>query len=109
MNRKTVKAQDKGRVVTQRCNKVATDLICLPAKRDDSEDMNRAPRFRRTPQQVKAAHAYQFACQQEERYLGSVFVTVQGQRDAEAKTAAAYAEVARLQAAAFAHDAKVSS
>ena len=40
----------------------------------------------------KAAHkAYSYALAQEERYLGSVFVTPIGQREKEAKTQAAYA------------------
>lgn len=45
---------------------------------------------RLTPAQKKALDSYKFALQQEDRYLGSVFVTVQGQRDIEAKTQKAY-------------------
>ena len=45
---------------------------------------------RRTPAQLKALKAYQFAERQEDRYLGSVFVTPSGQRDYEAKTKAAH-------------------
>ena len=45
---------------------------------------------RKTPAQNKALKAYNNALRQEDRYLGSVFVTPQGQRDIEAKTAAAY-------------------
>lgn len=48
-------------------------------------------RPRRTPAQMKALKAYNFALAQEDRYMGSVFVTAMGQRDYEAKTAAAYA------------------
>jgi hypothetical protein len=45
---------------------------------------------RKTPDQKKAFEAYEFALRQEDRYLGSVFVTPQGQRDVEARTTAAY-------------------
>ncbi len=51
---------------------------------------------RRTPAQMKALRAYNFALAQEDRYLGSVFVTPMGQRDYEAKTQAAYQECKRL-------------
>jgi hypothetical protein len=51
---------------------------------------------RKTKEQVAALKAYEFALRQEDRYLGSVFVTPAGQRDIEAKTAAAYAECKRL-------------
>lgn len=51
---------------------------------------------RKTPAQNKAFKAYQFAVQQEDRYLGSVFVTPSGQRAVEAKTRAAYEECKRL-------------
>ena len=53
-------------------------------------------RKRLTSQQKKAIDAYLFACAQEERYMGSVFVTPRGQRDHENKVSAAYAEVVRL-------------
>lgn len=43
-----------------------------------------------TAAQRKAVKSYEFALQQEDRYLGSVFVTPRGQRDVEAKTKAAY-------------------
>ncbi len=46
---------------------------------------------RKTPAQSKALKAYNFALAQEDRYLGSVFVTPKGQADIEAKTAAAFA------------------
>ena len=45
---------------------------------------------RKTTEQKKAFEAYQFAERQEDRYLGSVFVTHPGQREYEAKTTAAY-------------------
>ena len=37
-----------------------------------------------------ALKAYRFAVQQEDRYMGSVFVTSSGQREHEAKVATAY-------------------
>ena len=43
-------------------------------------------KIRRTPAQKKALDAYNFALKQEDRYLGSVFVTAKGQRDHEALT-----------------------
>lgn len=49
-----------------------------------------------TPQQKKALAAYEYALKQEDRYLGSVFVTPSGQREIEAKRAAAYEECKRL-------------
>jgi len=48
-------------------------------------------RVKLTPEQKKALEAYNFASQQEDRYMGSVFVTPSGQRAQEAKTAEAYA------------------
>jgi len=51
---------------------------------------------RKTPAQNKAYKAYVFAEQQEDRYLGSVFVTPVGQRGYEAKTKAAHDECIRL-------------
>ncbi len=51
---------------------------------------------RLTKDQKKARDAYNFALRQEDRYLGSVFVTPQGQRDIEAKTRAAYEACKRL-------------
>lgn len=53
-------------------------------------------KFKLTKDQSKALKAYQFAEQQEDRYLGSVFVTPIGQRQYEAKTKAAYEECKRL-------------
>lgn len=51
---------------------------------------------RLTKDQKAALAAYEFALRQEDRYLGSVFVTPMGQRDIEAKTAAAYARCKAL-------------
>lgn len=45
---------------------------------------------RLTKAQREALNAYEFAVRQEDRYLGSVFVTPIGQREYEAKTQAAY-------------------
>jgi hypothetical protein len=47
-------------------------------------------RPRLTPAQKKALDAYTFAVRQEDRYLGSVFVTPAGQRAAEERTRIAY-------------------
>lgn len=48
---------------------------------------------RLTSEQRKAIYAYNYALRQEDRYLGSVFVTPMGQREKEAatKTAADFA------------------
>jgi hypothetical protein len=51
---------------------------------------------RLTPAQKAALKAYEYALKQEDRYLGSVFVTAQGQRDIEAKTKAAYEQCKAL-------------
>jgi hypothetical protein len=51
---------------------------------------------RMTPVQKKALAAYRFAVAQEDRYLGSVFVTPSGQRRVEGLTKAAYDECTRL-------------
>lgn len=50
----------------------------------------KAARPRLTKAQREALKAYEFAVRQEDRYLGSVFVTPIGQREYEAKTQAAY-------------------
>lgn len=55
-----------------------------------------APKVRLTPEQKKAWEAYRFAERQEDRYLGSVFVTPSGQRKYEAATKAAYERCKRL-------------
>jgi hypothetical protein len=47
-------------------------------------------------EQRAAIAAYEAALRNEDRYLGSVFVTPQGQRDVEAKTRAAYDAAVRL-------------
>ena len=59
-------------------------------------DFPQVKKIRKTPAQKKALDAYNFALRQEDRYLGSVFVTVQGQRDIEAKTKVAYDACKRL-------------
>jgi hypothetical protein len=48
------------------------------------------PKPRLTPVQRAALKVYNFALAQEDRYLGSVFVTTAGQREREAKTKVAY-------------------
>jgi hypothetical protein len=53
-------------------------------------------KVRLTPAQKKALAQYNFCLQQEDRYLGSVFVNAHGQRQVEAKTAAAHEECKRL-------------
>ena len=52
--------------------------------------------MRLTKDQKKALEAYRFAERQEDRYMGSVFVTTSGQRDHEAKVRAAYETCKRL-------------
>jgi len=47
-------------------------------------------KLRKTPAQAKALRDYNYALQQEDRYLGSVFVTNHGQAAIEAKTKVAY-------------------
>ena len=49
-----------------------------------------------TKQQREALKAYNYALQQEDRYMGSVFVTSHGQRLQEAKTKTAYDYCKRL-------------
>ena len=51
---------------------------------------------RLTNEQKADKLAYEYAERQEDRYLGSVFVTPHGQREYEAKTQAAYQECKRL-------------
>jgi hypothetical protein len=51
---------------------------------------------RLTKEQRAALEAYKFAVRQEDRYLGSVFVTPIGQRGYEAKTQAAYEKCKQL-------------
>jgi len=57
---------------------------------------NTATKVRRTPAQMKALKAYNFALQQEDRYLGSVFAHSRGAREHEAKVATAYQACKRL-------------
>ena len=52
--------------------------------------------MRLTKDQKKALEAYRFAERQEDRYMGSVFVTTVGQRQYEEKTKAAYENCKRL-------------
>jgi hypothetical protein len=54
------------------------------------ESVSEAAKLKLTKEQRIALKAYEFALAQEDRYLGSVFVTPQGQRDKEAATRAAY-------------------
>lgn len=53
-------------------------------------------RTKLTAEQRKAMKAYRFAEQQEERYLGSVFVNSVGQRKVETATREAYENCKRL-------------
>ena len=53
-------------------------------------------KIRLTPAQKKALTEYNFRLAQEDRYLGSVFVTPMGQREHEAKTQAAYQACLKL-------------
>jgi cell division protein FtsN len=64
-----------------------------PSARQPTNQANqmKATRRRLTPEQKKALAKYEYALRQEDRYLGSVFVTPQGQRDIESKTATAFA------------------
>jgi len=55
-----------------------------------------ATKVKLTPAQKKALAAYEFRLREEDRYLGSVFVTPMGQRQIEAKTKVAYDECVRL-------------
>jgi hypothetical protein len=52
--------------------------------------MQTMKRPRLTKPQAAALKKYLYAVSQEDRYLGSIFVTPQGQRDKEASTQAAY-------------------
>ena len=56
----------------------------------DQDVSNPTKKKRLTPAQSKALKAYNFALQQEDRYLGSVFVNKAGQDRVEAATRAAY-------------------
>ena len=53
-------------------------------------------KVRLTPAQRKALKAYKFAEQQEDRYMGSVFVNHRGEAEYRAKTRAAYEACKRL-------------
>lgn len=52
--------------------------------------------MRRTKEQIKAEETLRRALSEEDRYMGSVFVTPMGQRDHEAKVKAAYANYHRV-------------
>ena len=52
--------------------------------------MTKTPKPRLTRQQKSALDAYNYALRQEDRYLGSVFVTPSGQREIEGRTKMAY-------------------
>ena len=56
----------------------------------------RAPKPKLTGTQKRAFAQYRFRLREEDRYLGSVFVTPHGQRAIEEKTRAAYEECKRL-------------
>jgi hypothetical protein len=62
-------------------------FCCIPSGLGYSPTM----KTKLTPAQKAALKAYNFANAQEDRYLGSVFVTPAGQREKEANTQAAYA------------------
>ena len=53
-------------------------------------------KIRLTKQQKKALNEYNFRLREEDRYLGSVFVTSFGQRQIEAKTRIAYEQCKAL-------------
>jgi hypothetical protein len=52
--------------------------------------MKTQPKIKLTREQKKALDAYEFRLREEDRYLGSVFVTPEGQRRIEARTKEAY-------------------
>lgn len=56
----------------------------------DDADPKFKPKVKLSKAQKAALANYNFRLAQEDRYLGSVFVTPMGQRDIEAKTRAAY-------------------
>ena len=60
-----------------------------------------------TPAQKKALERYNHALRQEDRYLGSVFVTPMRQREIEAKTKASYDARERMAKAKAKAEAKV--
>jgi hypothetical protein len=62
--------------------KQITDFLC--------GETETKPKVRLTSVQKKALDAYKFAVQQEDNYLGSVFVNSVGQKKYEAKTKEAY-------------------
>lgn len=54
------------------------------------------PKVKLTAEQRKALAAYEFRLREEDRYMGSVFVTAHGQRQIEARTREAYEACKRL-------------
>lgn len=52
--------------------------------------MANTTKIKLTRDQKQALASYEYALKQEDRYLGSAFVTPMGQREIEAKTKAAY-------------------
>lgn len=58
--------------------------------------MKAVSKKRLTKDQKAALKAYEFSLREEDRYLGSVFVTPTGQREKEAKTRDAYEKCLRL-------------
>jgi len=63
---------------------------------DSNTTEGQTMKARLTREQKAALAAYEFALRQEDRYMGSIFVTAHGQRQQEAKTAAAYQACKRL-------------
>ena len=69
-------------------------IMMIEANNERMHIMDKQVRL--TKAQREALKAYRFAERQEDRYLGSVFVTSIGQREYEAKTRAAYEACKRL-------------
>jgi hypothetical protein len=64
--------------------------------KEDGDMTETGQKTRLTKEQKAAFQAYKVAVSEEDRYLGSVFVTPVGQRAKEAATRAAYEECKRL-------------
>ena len=71
-----------------------TAIMMIEANNERIQIMVKQVRL--TKAQREALKAYRFVERQEDRYLGSVFVTSIGQREYEAKTRAAYEACKRL-------------
>ncbi len=54
------------------------------------QEATKTTKVRKTKAQVAALKAYEMAERQQDRYMGSVFVTPMGQREYEARVTAAY-------------------